>query len=124
MKRVLTAVVLIPVVLILVLRAPVYVLAAAVAAVSVLTLREYVDLVRHYHVAPYCRVLYGLAVLAFVALAWQTGAPYLEATVKMLFGIVGAAIFVLMFFFAVAMRREPLSEGFPAASAAVFGFLY
>jgi len=124
MKRVLTAVVLIPVVLILVLRAPVYVLAAAVAAVSMLTLREYVDLVRHYHVAPYCRVLYGLAVLAFVGLAWQTGAPYLEATVKMLFGIVGAAIFVLMFFFAVAMRREPLSEGFPAASAAVFGFLY
>lgn len=124
MKRVLTAVVLIPIVLLLVLRAPVYVLAAAVAAVSVLSLREYVELVRHYNVAPYCRVLYVLAVLAFLALALQTGSPYLVATTQMLFGIVGAAMFALMFFFAIAMRREPLSEGFPAASAAVFGFLY
>lgn len=124
MKRVLTAVVLIPIVLVLVLRAPVAVLAAAVAAVSVLTLREYVELVRHYNVAPYCRVLYVLAVLSFLALATHTGAPYLIATTRMLFGIIGAAMFVLMFFFAIAMRREPLSEGFPAASAAVFGFLY
>ena len=124
MKRVLTAVVLIPIVLVLILRAPVPVLALVVAAVSVLTLREYVELVRHYKVAPYCRVLYVLAVLAFVALAWQSGATYLVAATQMLFGIVGGAMFVLMFFFAIAMRREPLSEGFPAASAAVFGFLY
>jgi len=124
MKRVLTAIVLIPIVLLLVLRAPVVVVAAAVAVVSVLTLREYVELVRHYNVAPYCRVLYVLAVLAFGLLALQTGLQYLIATTQMLFGISGAAVFVLMFFFALAMRREPLSEGFPAASAAVFGFLY
>jgi len=124
MKRILTAIVLIPIVLILVLRAPVVVLAAAVAAVAVITLREYVDLVRQYNVAPYCRVLYVLAVVAFAALAAQTGAPYLIATTQMLFGISAAILFVLIFFFAIAMRREPLSEGFPAASAAVFGFLY
>lgn len=124
MKRVLTAIVLIPIVLILVLRAPVILLAAAVAAVAVITLREYVDLVRHYNVAPYCRVLYVIAVLAFVALAAQTGAVYLMSTTQMLFGLSGAMLFVLMFFFALAMRREPLSEGFPAASAAVFGFIY
>ena len=123
MKRILTAIVLIPIVLALVLRAPVIVLAAAVAAVAVMTLREYVDLVRHYNVAPYCRVLYVLAVLAFALLAWQTGFGYLYTTTYMLFGLAGS-IFVLMFFFAIAMRREPLSEGFPAASAAVFGFLY
>ena len=124
MKRVLTAVVLIPIVLILVLRAPVPVLAVAVAVVAVLSLREYVDLVRHYNVAPYCRVLYVLAVVALGLVAALMGETYLETTAKMLFGIVGATALVLMFFFAVAMRREPLSEGFPAASAAVFGFLY
>src|SRR5450759_133550 len=124
MKRVLTAIVLIPIVLVLVLRAPVAVLAVAVAAVSVLTLREYVGLVRHYNVAAYGRVLYVLAVLAFLLLAWQTGAPYLVATTQMLFGISGAAVFVLMFFFAVAMRRGPLAGGFPAAAAVVFGFVY
>jgi phosphatidate cytidylyltransferase len=124
MKRVLTAIVLIPIVLILVLRAPAAVLAVAVAAVAVITLREYVDLVRHYKVAPYCRVLYVLAAATLLAIALQSGTPYLVATTQMLFGISGAAVFVLMFFFAIAMRREPLSEGFPAASAAVFGFLY
>ncbi len=124
MKRVLTAIVLIPIVLLLVLRAPVVILAAAVAAVAVITLREYVDLVRHYEVAPYCRVLYVLAVVAFVLLAVQTGAPYLIATTQMLFGISASAMFALIFFFAIAMRREPLNHGFPAASAAVFGFLY
>jgi phosphatidate cytidylyltransferase len=124
MKRVLTAVVLIPIVLLLVLRAPVALLALGVAAVSVITLREYVGLVRQYRIAAYCRVLYVLALIAFLLLTLQTGVPYLEATAKMLFGIVGAAMFVLMFLFAIAMRREPLSEGFPSASAAVFGFLY
>ena len=124
MKRVLTAVALIPVVLVLVLRAPVPLLAVAVVAVAVLTLREYVELVRHYNVAPYCRVLYVLAVIAIGIVAALTGETYLETTAKMLFGIVGGTAFVLMFFFALAMRREPLSEGYPAASAAVFGFLY
>ena len=124
MKRVLTAIVLIPIVLLLVLRAPVAVLAVAVAAVTVITLREYVDLVRHYHIAPYCRVLYVIGAATLLAIALQSGTPYLVATTQMLFGISAAAVFVLMFFFAVAMRREPLSEGFPAASAAVFGFLY
>src|SRR3954470_24428218 len=108
MKRALTAIVLIPIVLLLVLRAPVVVLAAAVAVVSVITLREYVGLVRHYNVAPYCRVLYVLGALAVVAVAAQAGESYLVATTQMLFGIVGAAMFVLMFFFAIAMRREPL----------------
>ena len=124
MKRVLTAIVLIPIVLILVLRAPVYVLAVAVATVVVITLREYVELVRHYGVAPYCRVLYVLGALAVIAIAFQSGEAYLVSTTQMLFGIAGAVMLVLMFFFAIAMRREPLSDGFPAASASVFGFLY
>jgi phosphatidate cytidylyltransferase len=124
MKRVLTAIVLIPIVLVLVLRAPAALLAVVVAAVVVITLREYVDLVRHYHIAPYCRVLYVLGILALLAVAFQSGESYLISTTQTLFGITGAAMFVLMFFFAIAMRRDPLSDGFPAASAAAFGFLY
>lgn len=124
MKRVLTAVALIPIVLILVLRAPVPLLAAFVAVAAVLTLREYVDLVRHYNIAPYCRVLYALAIIALALVAVLSGETYLETTLKMMFGLIGAVVVVLMFFFALAMRREPLAEGFPAASAAVFGFVY
>jgi phosphatidate cytidylyltransferase len=124
MKRVATAAVLIPIVLVLVLRAPVPLLAAVVAAVAILTLREYVDLVRHYNVQPYCRVLYVIAALAFAAIAAQTGSDYLIATTQMLFGTAVAVVGVAFLFLALAMRREPLSTGFPAAAAATFGFIY
>ena len=124
MKRVATAAVLIPIVLVLVLRAPVPLLAAVVAAVAVLTLREYVDLVRHYNVQPFRGPLYVVTVLGFAALAAQTGSDYLIATSQMLFGIAVAVVGVAFLFLALAMRREPLATGFPAAAAATFGFVY
>jgi phosphatidate cytidylyltransferase len=124
MKRVATAVVLIPIVLLLVLRAPVPVLAAAVAAIAVLTLREYLDLVRHYSIQPFDAASYGFAVLAFLALATQPDRRYLETTAQMMFGLSCAVVVVAFFFLALAMRREPLSLGFPAAAASSFGFVY
>jgi phosphatidate cytidylyltransferase len=124
MKRVATAAVLIPIVLLLVLRAPVPLLAAVVAAVAILALREFVELVRHYNVQPYGRILYVIAALAFAALAAQTGSNYLMATAQMLFGIGVGMVAVSFFFFALAMRRQPLATGFPAAAASAFGFVY
>ncbi len=124
MKRVLTAVVLIPVVLVIVLRAPVPLVAAACAAVAVLALREYCDLARHYGAAIPRKPLYGIAILAFVAVAAQTGATYLASTEQMLFGISAAVLAVAFFFFALGMRREPLAAGFPEAAAATLGFIY
>jgi hypothetical protein len=105
MKRVATAAVLIPIVLVLVLRAPVPLLAAVVAAVAVLTLREYVDLVRHYNVEPFRSPLYVVTVLGFAALAAQTGGDYLIATSQMLFGIAVAVVGVAFLFLALAMQR-------------------
>ena len=124
MKRVATAAVLIPIVLVLVLRAPVALLAAVVAGVAILTLREYVELVRHYHVEPFAKTLYVITGLGFFALAAQTGSDYLVATSQMLFGIAIGVVAVAFLFLALAMRREPLATGFPAAIAAVFGFVY
>ncbi len=124
MKRVATAAVLIPIVLLLVLRAPVPLLAAVVAAIAVLTLREYITLVRHYNVEPFRAPLYVVTILAFAALALQTGSDYLVATSQMLFGLGLAVVAVAFLFLALAMRREPLATGFPAAAAATFGFLY
>ncbi len=124
MKRVATAAVLIPFVLVLVLRAPVPLLAAVVAVVAILALREYVGLVRHYNVQPYCRVLYIITAAAFAALAAQTGSDYLVATSQMLFAIGVAVVAVAFFFLGLAMRRDPLATGFPAAAAATFGFIY
>jgi phosphatidate cytidylyltransferase len=124
MKRLATAIVLIPVVLVLVLRAPVALLAAVVATVSILSLREYAGLVRHYNVQPFCRIMYVLAALAFAAVAAQTGSTYLVATGQMMFGIAAAVVVVAFLLLAVAMRREPLASGFPAAATATLGFIY
>ena len=124
MKRVATAIVLIPVVLILVLRAPVPLLAAAVAAVAVLGLREYVGLVSHYNIEPAAVVLYAVAVVCFAAIAALTGATYLVATAQMMFGVAVGTVVVAFLLLAIAMRREPVSSGFPAAAAGAFGFLY
>jgi phosphatidate cytidylyltransferase len=124
MKRVATAAVLIPIVLVLVLRAPVPLLAAVVALLAILTLREYSELVAHYNVETFRVPLYVLTAIGFAALASQTGNDYLVATSQMLFGISAAIVVVAFFFLVLAMPREPLTSGFPAAAAATFGFVY
>ena len=124
MKRVLTAVILIPIVLLLVLRAPVPLLAALVAVAAIQTLREYTDLSAHYNIQPFRKPLYVMAAISFLALAAQSGQNYLTTTVQMLFAIAVATVAVAFFFLAIAMRREPLAGGFPAAAAATFGYVY
>ena len=124
MKRVLTAVILIPIVLVLVLRAPVPLLALLVALVAIQTLREYTDLSAHYNLQPFRKPVYVMAAISFVALAAQSGQNYLTTTVQMLFAIAVATVAVAFFFLAIAMRREPLATGFPAAAAATLGYVY
>lgn len=124
MKRVLTAVILIPIVLLLVLRAPVPLLAAMVAVAAVFTLREYLDLTAHYNIQPMRMPLYVFAVISFFALAEQSGQNYLTTTVQMLFGLAIVTVVASFVFLALAMRREPLATGFPAAAASSFGFVY
>ena len=69
MKRVATAVVLIPLVLLLVLRAPVPLLAVVVAAIAVLAAREFFQIVGGYGVQPFARPTYIFFVVLFVFLA-------------------------------------------------------
>ncbi|HMB84438.1 MAG TPA: hypothetical protein VKI40_10365, partial [Terriglobales bacterium] len=62
-KRIATAVVLIPLVLLLVLKAPLYVLALVSGAVALLAIAEFLKLATHYAVQPL-----DLATYTFVAL--------------------------------------------------------
>lgn len=121
MKRIATAVVLIPVVLLLVLRAPVVLLSAVVAAVAILTVRELLDLSTHYSVEPLRTPTYIFAALVF-------------AVVAFLKGVVGAAlgtiaiglmcVFAAFVLAAIAMRRADLHKAFPAAAVSVFALAY
>jgi len=126
-KRVATAVVLIPLVLVLVLKAPLYVLAIVAGAVALLAIAEFLKLVRHYAVQPLRQATYAFVALffVFVIVASTNRTPLVEST-AMLYGLALAAALAPFVFLTVAMRMKPanLTTGYPAAAASVFAFVY
>ena len=126
MKRVLTAIVLIPLVLLAVFRAPAPLFAAIVAAVAVLAAREFVDLVKHYNVTPFRAPTYVGVVLLFAALICYPVAAQLPAlTLEALFLIVFfAAVFGTFAYLVVGMLRRDLATSYPAAAASFFAIGY
>ncbi|HKC00539.1 MAG TPA: phosphatidate cytidylyltransferase [Terriglobales bacterium] len=126
-KRVATAVVLIPLVLLLVLKAPLYVLALVVGAVAVLAIAEFLKLVTHYGVQPLGAATHAFVALffVFVIVASTNRTPLVETT-AILYGIAVAAALAPFIFLTVAMKMKGanLSGGYPAAAAAVFAFGY
>lgn len=124
MKRVATAIVLVPVVVFLVLRAPVLLLAIVVALVAILAAREFLNLATHYNVVPANAVTYGYIALLFAFLGIGLGSKPLDATY--LVGITGMAAATLsgFVFLCLGMTRRELSSTYPAAAASAFAFTY
>lgn len=124
-KRIATAVVLIPIVLLLVLRAPVALVATVTAAIALLTTQEFLKLTESYGVQPLRKPTYGFVVLFFLLLLLNLGQdkPLLSTEI---FGVIAAfagsiAAFV---FLTIAMRRADLRTGYPAAAASTFAIAY
>ena len=67
-KRIATAVVLIPIVLLLVLRAPVFLVAIVTGAVALVTVHEFLKLTEAYGVQPLRKPTYGFVALFFLLL--------------------------------------------------------
>jgi phosphatidate cytidylyltransferase len=124
MKRILTAVVLIPIVLLLALRAPVIVLAPFIALVALLCIREFLDLVRHYGIEPLYGPVYGFTVLLFLALVLQPVTQPLLSTALMMYAVGFFGVVAPFLFLAFAMRRQDLRAAFPAAAAGAFAMVY
>ena len=123
--RIATAVVLIPLVLLLVLKAPLSVLAIVAGAVAVLAIAEFLKLVTHYAVQPLTLSTYAFVALffVFIVVASTNRTPLVETTAA-LYGITLAAALAPFVFLTVAMRRVDLGTGYPAAAASAFAFLY
>ncbi len=119
MKRVLTAVVLIPIVLLIILRAPMPILAAVVAAVAVLTIREVLDLSTHYGVEPQRWPTYIVSVIVFALVIAGTSTSYLQM-VGVTIGTGVVCAFAPFVFVTAGMRTGDLRRVFPAAAAGVF----
>jgi phosphatidate cytidylyltransferase len=125
LKRIATAVVLIPIVLVLILRAPVPVVAVVSAIVALVTIHEFLKLTESYGVQPLRWPTYIFAAIFFLLLALNVGNDKpLLSTAIFVYCLGFAATIAPFLFLTIAMRRAELSSGYPAAAAAVFAFTY
>jgi phosphatidate cytidylyltransferase len=123
-KRIATAVVLIPVVLFLVLKAPLYLLAVVAGAVALLAVAEFLKLTAHYGVQPIVQPTYAYVALFFgFVIAASTNRTPLVVGTAVIYGLALATALAPFLFLAIAMRRD-LTTGYPAAAASMFAFAY
>lgn len=125
LTRIATALVLIPLVLLLVLKAPLYILSIVAAMVALLAIAEFLKLVTHYAVQPMVAETYIFVAMffVFVVIASTNRTPLVETT-AILYGLALAAALAPFIFLTVAMKRADLASGYPAAAASSFAFAY
>ncbi len=124
MKRVATAIVLIPIVLGIVLRAPLPVLALVAAVAALLGARELLDLSTHYGVQPFRLPTYIFVGLLFVAVIFAGADKPLIATGTMMYALGFAAVLAPFLFLIIGMRRAEQATALPAAATSVVAFTY
>jgi phosphatidate cytidylyltransferase len=124
-KRIATAVVLIPLVLLLVLKASLSVMAVVTAAIALLAIAEFLQLVKRYAIQPSTFATYTFVALFFlyIIIASTNHTPLVEATAD-LYGTVLAAALAPFVFLTISMRGDDLARGYPAAAASTFAFAY
>lgn len=125
LKRIATAIILIPIVLLLVLKAPIYILTIVAGAVALLAVAEFLKLTTHYGVQPLSQATYVYVILffVFVVIATSGRTPLVETT-AVIYGVTLSTILAPFLFLTLAMRRPQLSSGYPAAAASAFAFAY
>ena len=125
LKRIATALVLIPIVLLLILRAPVPVVALVTAAIALVTIQEFLKLTEFYGVNPSRLPTYIFTGLFFLLLALSASGqtPQLSAVQFTLISAFAAALAPFLFL-TITMRRDQLSSAYPAAAASTFAFAY
>jgi phosphatidate cytidylyltransferase len=125
LKRIATALVLIPVVILLVLRAPLPVVAAVAGAVALVTVQEFLKLTESYDVPPLRLPTYTFVGLFFLLLAADSGGetPQLSA-LKFVLALGFACAIAPFLFLTIAMRRTQMKGSYPAAAASAFAFTY
>jgi phosphatidate cytidylyltransferase len=124
LKRVLTALVLIPVVLLLILRAPIAVLAFVTGVVAVAAIYELLKLSEAYGIQPLRIPIYVFCGVFFVLIAVHPGTTDLSSTAAFSYTALSASVLAPFVFLSIAMRRDQLSSAFSAAMVPALGFVY
>jgi len=125
LKRIATALVLIPIVLLLVMRAPVPIVAAVAGVVALITVQEFLKLTESYNVQPLRLPTYIFVGLFFLLLAASASgeSPQLSG-LNFVLGMGFACAISPFVFLTIAMRRTQMSGAYPAAAASAFAFAY
>jgi phosphatidate cytidylyltransferase len=125
LKRILTALVLIPIVLLLVLWAPVPLVALVTALVALLAVQEFLKLAEAYGIRPFRWPTYLFVAAFFLFLALNPGnAKPLLSTAIFIYTVGFAAAIAPFVFLTIGMRQLNLSAALPAAMVSVFAFCY
>ncbi|HEY2499619.1 MAG TPA: phosphatidate cytidylyltransferase [Candidatus Angelobacter sp.] len=134
MKRVLTAAALIPVVLLLVFRAPLWLFALMVAAIVVLALREYLTIAEAAGIKAFRWPVYLLSVLPFLLLFYALRnmrgySPGIDSNSFLIERLFLTAFWIVAFlspilFGTPLIFRKNLQGGLAAVAASIFGLLY
>src|ERR1700722_4062625 len=118
LKRIATALVLIPVVMLLVLRAPVSVVAIVSGIVALITIHEFLKLTESYGVLPLRLPTYIFVGVFFFLLALNVGNEKpLLSTAVFVYCLGFAAAVAPFLALSILMLRVDLRTGYPAAAA-------
>jgi phosphatidate cytidylyltransferase len=126
MKRVLTAAVLIPLVMLAVFKAPLWLFALVIAVVALLTIHEYLGMIASYGIEPLPWMTYALAVLV-VGGVFISNDPYLLGYFNWstwLFRCWTVLLLLSMAFGIPVVFRQDLRMALPASATSAFGVLY
>jgi phosphatidate cytidylyltransferase len=124
LKRVLTALVLIPVVIGLVLRAPIPLLAFVAGAVALAAIHELLALADRYGFRPARVAIYVFVGAFFLLIALGDEATPLVSTSLFTLAGISAAMLAPFLFLSLAMSSDELRSAFPAALLSAFAFAY
>jgi len=144
-KRVATAVVLIPIVLLIVFRAPLWLFASVVGVIALITTREYLGLAGAYEIKPsraltylFTTILFASAVAGFVIEAQMSRLssqvllrgisprdhPYLLAAIGVTSIARDSVLLAALAFLAAMLKRADLRSSLPGAAASALALVY
>lgn len=135
MKRVLTAVVLIPLVLLAVFKAPLWLFAAIVGLIALVATKEFLDIAEAHGTTPFRRATYIFVSLLFLSVAGSQMAagtqefesqdhPYLAIALYIAGAAQSAAILAPFLLLILGLARADKRESLPAAAFSSFGLAY
>ena len=123
MKRVLTAVILIPLVMAIVFLAPDWLVVLTVGIVATLAANEFLQLAAASGMAPYRGVTVSLVAVGFATMAiFLARNRYADDAIAPL--IIGGIFFLPLVFLLLGLSKPDLREALPAASVSYFTFYY